>query len=389
VAEGQPLPDAARFATLSGHAVEARLYAEDVAAGFLPATGTVDAFTVPDLPGVRVDAGVATGAEISVHYDPMLAKVIAWGATRDEACRRLARALAETRLHGVVSNRELLVGILREPEFRSGAIDTGYLTRHDPAGLARSWRQDNVVPLHALAAALAAQAERRAEAAVQPEVPPGWRNVVSGHQHAEFSCDGQDITVRYLFTATGVDARVEGGQVEGGRVEGGQVEGGQPDGWPVPGLRLRSASAGEVVADVDGVRRAFAVHRVGDVFYVDSPLGSTRLVERPRFPEPGSRAAPGSLLAPMPGTVARVAVSAGDAVAAGAPVVVLEAMKMEHTVPAPHDGIVTEIGVRPGQTVDSGTVLAVVEEAGPGFPGADEAGAGEAGATRTAAGEAR
>ncbi|HEY4464286.1 MAG TPA: biotin carboxylase N-terminal domain-containing protein, partial [Streptosporangiaceae bacterium] len=137
VAEGQPLPDAARFATLSGHAVEARLYAEDVAAGFLPGTGTVDAFAVPGLPGVRVDAGVAAGQEISVHYDPMLAKVIAWGATRDEACRRLARALAETRLHGVVSNRELLVGILREPEFRSGAIDTGYLTRHDPAGLAR------------------------------------------------------------------------------------------------------------------------------------------------------------------------------------------------------------------------------------------------------------
>jgi acetyl/propionyl-CoA carboxylase alpha subunit len=356
VAEGQPLPDAARFATLSGHAVEARLYAEDVAAGFLPGTGTVHAFEVPGLPGVRVDAGVAAGAEISVHYDPMLAKIIAWGATREEACRRLARALAETRLHGVVSNRELLVGILREPEFRSGAIDTGYLTRHDPAELARSWRHESAVPLHAVAAALAAQAERRAEAPVQPEVPSGWRNVASGRQHAEFSCDGQDITVRYLFTATGVDAWVEGWQVEGG----------QEDAWPVPGLRLRSASAGEVVADVGGVRREFAVHRVGDVFYVDSALGSTRLAERPRFPEPGSRSAPGSLLAPMPGTVVRIAVSAGDTVAAGAPVVVMEAMKMEHTVPAPHDGIVAEIGVREGQTVNTGTVLAVVEQAGAG-----------------------
>jgi acetyl/propionyl-CoA carboxylase alpha subunit len=387
VAEGQPLPDAARFATLSGHAVEARLYAEDVAAGFLPGTGTVHAFTVPGLPGVRVDAGVAAGTEISVHYDPMLAKVIAWGPTRDEACRRLARALAGTRLHGVVSNRELLAGILREPEFRSGAIDTGYLTRHDPAQLARSWRDDRAVPLHALAAALAAQAGRRGEALVQPQVPSGWRNAVSGSQHAEFSCDGQDITVRYLFTGTGVDAWVEGWQAEGGQAEGGQAEGGQADRWPVPGLRLRSASADAVVADVDGVRREFAVHHVGDVYYVDSALGSTRLAERPRFPEPGSRSAPGSLLAPMPGTVARVAVTAGQAVRAGAPVVVLEAMKMEHTVPAPHDGIVAEIGVREGQAVDTGTVLAVVEEAGPGFPGAEEAGAGEAGATRTAAGE--
>jgi propionyl-CoA carboxylase alpha chain len=363
VAEGQPLPDEARQPTLNGHAVEARLYAEDVAAGFLPGTGTVQAFEVPDLPGVRVDAGVAAGEQISVHYDPMLAKVIAWGADRDQACRRLARALAETRLHGVVSNRDLLAGILREPEFRSGALDTGYLTRHDPAGLARSWHHDQAVPLHAVAAALAAQAERRATAPVQPEVPSGWRNVPNGSQHAEFDADGQHLTVRYRFTGKEVAA---------------EVDGWQPDPWPVPGLRLREATADQVVADVDGIRRAFAVHRAGDVFYVDSALGSTRLAERPRFPEPGSRAAPGSLLAPMPGTVARVAVTAGDTVPAGAPVVVLEAMKMEHTVRAPHDGIVAEVGVRPGQAVDAGTVLAVVEEAPAEDAGGDDAAAGEA-----------
>jgi biotin carboxyl carrier protein len=184
-------------------------------------------------------------------------------------------------------------------------------------------------------------------------VPSGWRNVPNEPQHAEFSCDGQDLTVRYRFTGTAVEAEVDGGTV--------------------PGLRLRSARAGAVVADVDGVRREFAVHRAGDVIYVDSALGSTRLAERPRFPEPGSRSAPGSLLAPMPGTVARVVVTAGQAVRAGAPVVVLEAMKMEHTVPAPHDGIVAEIGVREGQAVDTGTVLAVVDEGG----------------TQTTAGEAR
>ena len=357
VAEGSPLPDAARFATLSGHAVEARLYAEDVPAGFLPGTGTVHAFEVPDLPGVRVDAGVASGAEISTHYDAMLAKVIAWGATRDQACRRLARALGEIRLHGVVSNRDLLAGIVREPEFRSGAIDTGYLTRHDPAALARSRLADGAVRLHALAAALAGQAERRAAAPIQATVPSGWRNVVSGSQHTEFSCDGQEITVRYRFAgpADGAEADV--------------------DGRELPGLRVRSASASEVVADIDGVRREFAVHRVGDVYYVDSALGSTALAELPRFPEPGSRAAPGSLLAPMPGTVIRVAVRAGAAVRAGEAVVTLEAMKMEHTVRAPHDGTVAEIGVRQGQAVDTGTVLAVVEEARD--PGAGDSTPGE------------
>ena len=135
VAEGKPLPDKAVRASLSGHAIEARLYAEDVGAGYLPATGSLLLFDVPSLPGVRIDTGVQTGGQVSVHYDPMLAKVIAHAPTREQAARLLARALAETRVLGVVTNRDLLVGILREQEFLDGHIDTGYLTRHDPATL--------------------------------------------------------------------------------------------------------------------------------------------------------------------------------------------------------------------------------------------------------------
>jgi acetyl/propionyl-CoA carboxylase alpha subunit len=341
VAEGQPLPDEARVPALSGHAVEARLYAEDVDRGFLPATGTIRAFAVPALPGVRVDAGVAEGSRVGPHYDPMLAKVIAHGATRDQACRRLARALAETRLHGVVSNRELLVGILREPQFRAGQIDTGYLTRHDPRRLARSWRDPAAPRVHALAAALAGQAERRARAPALATLPSGWRNVASGPQQVTFSHEGEQIAVRYRFAGQAVEAEV--------------------DGQPVPGLVLRSAAPDRVVADVGGIRREIAVHRDGDVFFVDSGLGATTLTELPRFPDPASAALPGSLLAPMPGTVVRVGAEPGARVSAGTPVVVLEAMKMEHSVCAPHDGTVAEIGVAVGQAVDVGTVLAVVD----------------------------
>jgi propionyl-CoA carboxylase alpha chain len=124
---------------------------------------------------------------------------------------------------------------------------------------------------------------------------------------------------------------------------------------------LRSAEPGLVVADLAGIRREFSVTRAGAVSFVDSPLGATALTELPRFPEPESVSAPGSLLAPMPGTVVRIEVAPGAAVAAGAPVVVLEAMKMEHTVVAPHDGTVTSVGVTAGQPVDVGAVLAVVE----------------------------
>jgi propionyl-CoA carboxylase alpha chain len=340
-AEGRPLPDEVRFATLAGHAVEARLYAEDTSHDFRPATGTVHTFTVPDRPGLRVDAGITAGSQVGVHYDALLAKVIAHGATRDQACRRLARALAETRLHGVVSNRDLLVGILRHPEFRAGQIDTGFLSRHDPQELAISGRDPAAPRLHALAAALAGQAARRAAAPVLATIPSGWRNVPSGPQQVTFDCDGQQLAVRYRAGRDGVQAEV--------------------DGEPVEGLTLWSAEPGLVVADLAGIRREFSVTQAGHVYYVDSQLGATTLIELPRFPEPDSVRSPGSLLAPMPGTVVRIEVAPGAVVAAGTPVVVLEAMKMEHTVIAPHDGRVTSVGVAAGQPVDVGTVLAVVE----------------------------
>jgi propionyl-CoA carboxylase alpha chain len=341
VAEGEALPDEARFATLTGHAIEARLYAEDVAQDFRPTVGTVHTFTVPDRPGLRVDAGIAAGSRVGVHYDALLAKVIAHGATRDQARRRLARALADTRLHGVVSNRDLMVAVLRDPQFRAGQTDTGFLARHDPARLAASVQDPAAPMVHALAAALSGQAARRAAAPVLATLPSGWRNVPGGPQQVTFDCDGRELSVRYRVGRTRVQAEVNG--------------------QPVDGLVLRSAEPGLVVADLAGIRRQFSVRRAGDVYYVDSPLGASTLTQLPRFPDPGTVSAPGSLLAPMPGTVVRVEVAPGAAVTAGAPVVVLEAMKMEHTVVAPHGGTVTAVGVAAGQPVDVGTVLAVVE----------------------------
>jgi acetyl/propionyl-CoA carboxylase alpha subunit len=242
----------------------------------------------------------------------------------------------------VLSNRELLVGILREPEFRAGRIDTGYLERHDPQRLAESGSTPGAVRAHALAAALAGQAERRAGAEVLKTLPSGWRNVVNSPQLAVFDAGGHGVDVRYLFRSGRLEAEV--------------------DGTPMAGVVLWAATATRVDLEVDGVRRVIRVNRSGPVSYVDSSLGSTTLVERPRFPEPGSRAAPGSLLAPMPGTVVRVAAEPGMEVTAGTVIIVLEAMKMEHSVSAPHDGTVTEIGVSVGQTVDLGVVLAVVQE---------------------------
>jgi acetyl/propionyl-CoA carboxylase alpha subunit len=341
VAEGEPLPREVTEATITGHAIEARLYAEDPTADYRPGSGTLHRFTVPALPGVRVDTGVRDGSVVGTSYDPMLAKVIAHGRTRTEAARRLARALAEAEIHGLVTNRDLLVAILREPEFLAGKTDTGYLTRHEPAALAGTPAAATVA-VHALAATLAAQAARRGDARVQRPVPTGWRNVRSAPQHAGYRLGDTDVDLTYRITAAGIEATV--------------------DGTPLAGVAVLAAHRDRVDLRVGGVRRTVRVHAVGETVFCDSVLGGTTLVECPRLPEPGLDAAPGSLLAPMPGTVVRVAAEVGRPVEAGTVIVVFEAMKMEHSLRAPVAGRVAELNVKLGQTVESGEIVAVIEE---------------------------
>lgn len=345
VAAGEPLPDEMLHTEPNGHAVEVRLYAEDVDAGFIPVSGTLHTLEFPDVPGVRIDAGFTSGSTVSTFYDPMLAKVIGYGQTRDEACRRVARALRETRIHGVTTNRDLLVGILRENDFRAGAIDTGYLQRNDPAELGVA--DPSAVRTHAVAAALASMTQRRTQTTILPGLPSGWRNLPSQDQVVVYR-DGDDVVeVRYRVQRDGI--RVTVGD------------------WH-PQVRIFDAAADLVDAEIDGVRRRYRAARICDVDYVDSSLGSTALQEVPRFPDPSTIQEAGSLLAPMPGAVVRVEVGEGDEVQLGDIIVVLEAMKMEHTVRAPSDGVVTTIAVKQGDQVESGQVLAVVsgpDEDGP------------------------
>lgn len=338
VAAGEPLPLEMIDVRPRGHAVEVRLYAEDVAGGFIPVSGPLTVLDFPDMPGIRVDAGFESGSVISTFYDPMLAKVIGYAETRDEACSRLARALTETRVHGVATNRDLLIGILREPEFRTGAIDTGYLQRHEPAALMGT-HHGEAAQIHALAAALADQAYRRATTAILPGLPSGFRTLPSSEQRASFTDGDSTIDVTYRFDRGSIAATVAGRDVP---------------------VRLQTASGDVVDAEIAGIRRRYTIIRDGLNHYVDSSLGSTALRENERFPDPSANAEAGSLVAPMPGAVVRIEVIQGTRVQAGAPIVVLEAMKMEHAVRAPADGVVAAISVVAGDQVESGQVLAIV-----------------------------
>jgi acetyl/propionyl-CoA carboxylase alpha subunit len=344
VAAGEPLPAVAMQPAIDGHAIEVRLYAEDARNGFLPVTGTLRDFEIG--PGVRVDSGVERGSEVSPHYDAMVAKVIAHAPTRREAAARLAASLRSARIHGVTTNRDLLVRILEEPEFLAGGTDTGYLDRHDPAELgAPLLDTDEGRRSHAAIAALALQAANRAAATVWSGIPSGWRNNPSTPQRLTLHDDSGEWPVDYRFARGGIEMTVDGTSTA---------------------VELHAVDGGMIDATVDGVRRRarVAVSEDGRQVDVDSSLGASSYTVVPRFVDPADAVVAGSLVAPMPGSVVRVLVEPGGTVAKGAPLVVLEAMKMEHAVASPSAGTVTEVRVSAGQQVDAGAVLVVVDASG-------------------------
>ncbi|UMB70619.1 acetyl/propionyl/methylcrotonyl-CoA carboxylase subunit alpha [Mycobacterium paraterrae] len=332
-----------------GSSIEARLYAEDPARDWQPQAGQVHRIDVPSArtrfttlgarTGIRLDSGIVDGSVVSIHYDPMLAKVISYAPTRRQAALVLADALARAQVHGLRTNRDLLVNVLRHKAFLAGDTDTAFFDTHDLTTLSAPLADNAVVRTSAVAAALADAAQNRADATVLGSLPSGWRNLASGYQAKTYLDDsGAEHRVEYRFGRTGVT---------------------------LPGnesVHLVSSTPREVVlADEHGVARSFAVERYGADVYVDSAQGPVHLVAQPRFPEPGSAVEKGSLVAPMPGNVIRLGAAVGDTVTAGQPLIWLEAMKMEHTITAPADGVLAELNVDTGQQVEVGAVLARVD----------------------------
>ncbi len=306
VAFGEPLPELP--ATPEGHAVEARLYAEDPGAGFLPATGTIHRLRWPSGPGVRVDAGIREGGEVGTDYDPMLAKVIAHGPDRATALRRLDRALAELELLGVATNAAFSRALLGRDDVRAGELDTGLLERvlgeldHDPP--------EDLLPAAALAAAGTA-------------TPPGpwWRRFEDG------------------------TARVHQGRVTIGERS-----------WEAA---VRPLEDGAVRVSLDGVSRRYAV-AVSDGAVHVARDGHHLEARTARADRSGAGALAGSLEAPMPGTVLLVHVKNGDEVSEGDVLLVLESMKMELSITAPHAGVVEGLELSPGDRVTQRQPLVAV-----------------------------
>ena len=335
IAAGEALDHDQHAIRFTGHAIEARLYAEDPAAGFLPAAGAIVAYDEPLDPAVRWDSGVTQGSVVGVDFDPMLAKVVAHGPTRAEAAGRLALALERLHLGGVVTNRAFLAETLRTPEFLAGDTTTDFIERVEPP---RSFVLDeDGVRRAAVAAALWIQGRNRAEAGVLASLPSGWRNSPMPPERVVLRHDDDNVEVTYQSRRDGSFAVGEGTA----RIHA----------WTLTGIDV----------EVDGRRRHARITAVADAVHVQVPTGTVSFQVVPRFVPPGADLTGGGLHAPMPGAVLDVRCAVGDRVEAGQVLVVLEAMKMEHHVRAPVAGAVSEIRVAAGDQVDNGATLLVID----------------------------
>jgi propionyl-CoA carboxylase alpha chain len=343
VAAGEPLPFTQDDVVQRGHAIEVRLYAEDPANDYLPATGTLHAFVPARGDGIRWDAGVETGSVVSPHYDPMLAKVIARAPSRSEAARRLARELDATVLHGVVTNRDLLSAILREEAFLEGDTTTAYLDERFAAPSdRRSAPNEDLLRTAAIAAALDGARQRMGTRRTQRTIPSGWRNNRGQDQSVRYRHDEREIEVSYRAERDGTwSVSLDGREPVRVRHE-------------PRGLEIEERHVEVTISSVDGPPTSERE------IHVSTVVGSVTLGEVPRFPRAGLKEIAGAAVSPMPGAVVEVAVAEGDEVSAGDLLVVVEAMKMEHRVAAAHDGIVDAVHSSEGQQVDSGEVLVVV-----------------------------
>jgi len=340
VAHGEPLGYGQDAVSFKGHAIEARLYAEDPDNDFLPATGTLDIFEAAGEPKVRWDTGVRSGSVISVDFDPMIAKVVSKAATRTDAAGQLALALERLQLGGVVTNRDFLAAVLRTNEFLDGDTTTDFIERVAPPRV-RPFEADEMHRV-AVAAALWVQGNNRNLATTLPNMPSGFRVGRLATERADFVVNEEPMTVHY-------GPRRAGGYLLGSRGDEGTAH-------------VHSWSSNRLDVEVDGRRRVYTVAYTRDTLYMTAGGGTTTITVVPRFPLPEPETPGGAISSPMPGKVIELRVEVGDVVEAGQVLAILEAMKMENHLRAPNSGRVVELRVAVGDQVEKDTLLLVIDD---------------------------
>ena len=319
-----------------GHAIEARIYAEDPENNFLPSTGKLIANQIKPKAGIRWDSGVEAGMLIGTDFDPLLAKVIAHGSTRLDAARKLASELENTHFGGFVTNVEFLANVLRHKEFIQGNTTTGFIDEFSPS---RSLvLEDDQQRFVAITAALWLQGLNRSQAVVLENMPSGWNNARLPDQRIVFEMDDRLLEIHYKRNRDGS--------------------------FTVDNLQqaiVHHWCESEVDIEIDGVRTLSSVTMEGDQLLVQCLGGNKLLNIQPRFVSSQEQEQQGSLVSPMPGKVVELHVKKGDRVKAGDNLLMIEAMKMNHNVKANEDGIIAELFVQENDQLDYGAVLMIIE----------------------------
>src|SRR5262245_15969577 len=353
VAAGEPLPLRQDRIAMSGHAIETRLYAEDPGRGFLPATGRLAHLRWPEQgPAVRVDTGVRQGDEISVHYDPMIAKLIVWGEDRAAAVRNLRTALAGCQIAGLRHNVDFLRAIAAHPAFAAAELDTAFIERYRADLLPEDLGQALLDAWAIVAAEFSLYQEQVAREAALTSSDPwspwsrgdGWRLNGEGHGEIRLRADGALYKIAVTYKGGGYLFELP----QGRRF-----------------VRAERLANGDIRFDIEGRHATGTVARSGTAITVFTADGTAQfeLVD-PLMASAEVDAAPGHLAAPMPGKVIQVSVKPGDAVKRGTTLMVLEAMKMEHSITAPMDGKIARVFYKAGDLVEEGAeLIAFVEEA--------------------------
>ncbi len=335
IASGEHLSLRQEDLSISGYAIEARLYAEDPSAGFIPTSGHLVAWHPATYPELRWESGVGPGSVVGTEFDSMLAKVIACAPTRSEAAAKLALGLARSTIQGLRTNRDFLISTLRNPTFLAGTATTAFID----SGEAKLAREISGIEFErfAVAAALQMQQESRKRSTL-PSLPSGWRNSVMPPQEVSFRHAANEITIRY------VQQRDGSFKVNGNRA------------------LIHSVSGQWIDLEYAGIRERFHLVLDGDTVWIQGAYGDVELELLPRFPAAGAGAAPqNGLFSPLPGRIVSTHVTPGDRVAPGDLLVVVEAMKMEHQISAQSGGIVEELLVQVGDQVAAGEAVARLE----------------------------
>ena len=335
IARGEELEFTQDDISWHGHSIEARLYAEDPGNNFLPEVGTLIAYDTEMAGDIRWDSGVEQGYKVGTDFDPMLSKVIAWAPNRIDAINKLARGLEKAHFGGVKTNRDFLISCLRNESFINGNTTTDFIEREKPNG--EQVLSENQIFNASAAIALWIAMGNRASDEVTDFMPSNWTNGRMPYQRIKLMILKNEIEIKYQLKRSGL--------------------------FEVMGTNCKIHAVDESGIDVEvGSHRFFAqVTRAKDQILINMPFGDLDAVVVPRFKEPGNEVPVGVLVAPMPGKVIEVKVKKGDKVKAGDTLIIIEAMKMEHSIKATENGKVTKLMVSLNQQVDNGATLLVLD----------------------------